>query len=198
MSIPEDNGGGRSAHEVVISEEQSRILSPSAGGAGGAAMRVLSRELGKFAGLGRHGAATAAERQRPVLVGSTFEVPDASVAQRVHHFTSASERTFVWASSWTGQRRLAVGTALGVTGHGVGRVEQISASWRECSNDALVAGAGSPVFSGGWIQLCASRSAGTWACSRRLSCGCQLSSWLKAPIQRLLCSLARVVWAPMP
>jgi hypothetical protein len=172
MSIPEDSGGGRFAHEAVMIEQQSRALSPPGGrrprgcGAAGASMRVLSRQLGKFARLCRHGAAAAAKRKRPVVVGSTFEVPDAAVTKRVHHLTSARGRTFVWASSWTGQRRLAVGTALDVTGHGVGRFEQISASWRECRNDALVAGTGRQPFLVGGFSF-APHAQGDVACSRR-------------------------------
>lgn len=114
-------------------------------------LSLLSREFRTFAGLCRDGATLAAQRGRPVLVSSTFETPPISVAERLRWLGDHSGRTFVWASSWSGERRLAVGTALDLTGHGLGRFEQISDAWRQCSDGALVDGIGSqPSVLGGF------------------------------------------------
>jgi salicylate biosynthesis isochorismate synthase len=117
-------------------------------------MSLLQRGLGQFAELCQDGAAAAAGRGRPVLVSLTFEVPGASVAERVRHLHRSGGRTFVWASSWSGQRRLAVGSALDVTGEGVRRFEQVSATWKEHREGALVGGTGcQPSLVGGFSFL---------------------------------------------
>ncbi len=95
-----------------------------------------------FGKLCRDAAKAAADRGRPVLASWSATVPRFTVADRVRQLSASSERTFVWASSWSGQRRLAVGTALDVAGHGADRFEQVSAFWRGCRSGALLGGTG--------------------------------------------------------
>lgn len=110
-----------------------------------------SQELDNFAALCRHGATTAADRGRPVLVSWTATVPQLTVANQFRRLSTDSGRTFVWASSWTGQRRLAVGSALDVTGHGVDRFEQVSSAWSRHRDGALIGGTGrQPSLVGGF------------------------------------------------
>ena len=122
----------------------------------GANTRRLSRAFhGKswksFAALCQHGARVAADRGRPVLVSWTGAVAKWTVADQVRRLSTEAGRRFVWASSWTGQRRLAVGTALDVTGLGADRFEQVSASWRRYRAGALVGGTGrQPSLVGGF------------------------------------------------
>lgn len=95
-----------------------------------------------FGKLCRDAAKAAADRGRPVLASWSAPVPEFSVADRVGQLSVSSERTFVWASSWSGQRRLAVGTALDVTGHGADRFDHVSACWKRCRSGALTGGTG--------------------------------------------------------
>jgi isochorismate synthase len=84
------------------------------------------------------------------MVSWTTPVPQFTVGERVRHLaippsngiSNDNERTFVWASSWSGQRRLALGSALDVTGHGADRFEQVSASWKRCRSATLIGGTG--------------------------------------------------------
>lgn len=104
-----------------------------------------------FGKLCRDAAKAAADRGRPVLASWSATVPRFTVADRVRHMSASSERTFVWASSWSGQRRIAVGTALDVTGHGADRFEQVSASWKASRRGALISGTGTrPSLVGGF------------------------------------------------
>jgi salicylate biosynthesis isochorismate synthase len=98
--------------------------------------------LQSFGKLCQDAANAAADRGRPVLASWSGTVPRFTVADRVRQLSAGSERTFVWASSWSGQRRLAVGTALDVTGHGADRFEQVSAAWKRCRSGALIGGTG--------------------------------------------------------
>jgi salicylate biosynthesis isochorismate synthase len=98
--------------------------------------------LAGFGKLCRDAAKAAAERGRPVLASWSAITPQFTVVDRVRHLSAGSERTFVWASSWSGQRRLAVGTALDVTAQGADRFEQVSASWQRCRSGALIGGTG--------------------------------------------------------
>ena len=100
------------------------------------------RALADFGALCGVGATLAAESGHPVLVSWTTEVPRCTVAEQVRRLSTGPARTFVWTSAWTGHRRLAVGTALDVTGCGADRFEQVSASWRRARDGALVGGTG--------------------------------------------------------
>ena len=113
---------------------------------------IPSEEFDNFAALCTRAATIAADRARPVVVSWTFAVPHLTVADRVRHLSTGDRRrTFVWASSWTGQRRLAVGTALDIEGHGTGRFEQLSQMWHRCRDGALVGGTGrGPALVGGF------------------------------------------------
>jgi salicylate biosynthesis isochorismate synthase len=95
-----------------------------------------------FGTLCRDAAKAAADRGRPVLVSWSAQVPQLTVADQVRHLSTSSERAFVWASTWSGQRRLAVGTALDLAGYGSDRFEQMSAFWKGCRNGALIGGTG--------------------------------------------------------
>ena len=97
-------------------------------------------DLEGFGKLCRDAAKAAADRGRPVLASWSVTIPRCTVADRVRHLPAGSGRTFVWASSWSGQRRVAVDTALDLTGHGADRFEQVSAFWRECRDGAFVGG----------------------------------------------------------
>ncbi len=104
-----------------------------------------------FGKLCRDAVKAAADRGRPVLASWSTTVPGFTVADRLRRLSTSSERTFVWGSTWSGQRRLAVGTALDVTGHGADRFEQVSACWRECRSGALIGGTGRrPALLGGF------------------------------------------------
>ncbi|WP_424739114.1 isochorismate synthase [Mycobacterium sp.] len=72
----------------------------------------------------------------------TGTVAGCTVAEQVRRIPTEPGRRFVWASSWTGERRLAVGTALDVTGSGADRFHQVSTSWRGLRDGALVGGTG--------------------------------------------------------
>ncbi|MDT5018656.1 MAG: menaquinone-specific isochorismate synthase [Mycobacterium sp.] len=93
-----------------------------------------------FAALCTKASTIAADRARPVVVSWTFAVPHLTVADRVRHISARNGRTFVWASSWTGLRRLAVGTALDLTAQGQDRFAQLSQVWSRCRDGALVGG----------------------------------------------------------
>ena len=124
------------------------------------ATNLPAQDLQNFAALCRHGAVAAADRERPVLVSWTFAVPELRVADRVRHLSNDGGRTFVWASRWTGQRRLAVATALDVTGHAVERFDQVSAAWRTSRDGALIGGTGrQPSLVGGFSFFDRDRSA---------------------------------------
>jgi len=124
------------------------------------ATNLPSQDLQNFVALCRHGAIAAAHRGRPVLVSWTFAVPELRVADRVRHLSNDGGRTFVWASRWTGQRRLAVATALDVTGHLVDRFDQVSAAWRTSRDGALIGGTGrQPSLVGGFSFFDRDRSA---------------------------------------
>jgi salicylate biosynthesis isochorismate synthase len=108
-------------------------------------------DLEGFGKLCRDAAKAAADRGRPVLASWSATVPGFTVADRVRQLSVGSERTFVWASSWSGQRRLALGTALDLSGHGADRFEQVSAFWKLCRDVALVDGTGrQPSLVGGF------------------------------------------------
>lgn len=112
---------------------------------------IPPKDLRDYAALCMEGAIAAAHRGRPVVVSATFAVPELCVADRVRRLGSDSERTFVWASSWTGQRRLSVGTALDLMRDGPDRFDQVSAAWRTCRDGALVGGTGrQPSLVGGF------------------------------------------------
>jgi salicylate biosynthesis isochorismate synthase len=101
-----------------------------------------TRALADFGALCGVGATLATESGHPVLVSWTTEVPRFTVAEQVRRLPTGPGRTFVWTSAWTGQRRLAVGTALDVTGCGADRFDQVSASWSRARDGALVGGTG--------------------------------------------------------
>ena len=105
----------------------------------------MSEQLGDidtFARLCRAGASAAARRERPVLVSSTCEAPGFAVGERLRLLGDRASRTFAWASSWSGERRLAVGTARDMTARGSDRFRRISEAWNRCVDGALVEGTG--------------------------------------------------------
>ena len=109
------------------------------------------QELKSFTALCDQGARTASDRGRPVLVSWTGTVAGCTVAEQVRRIPTEPGRRFIWASSWTGQRRLAVGTALDVTGSGADRFEQVSVAWQRHRDGALVGGTGrQPSLVGGF------------------------------------------------
>jgi len=107
--------------------------------------------IDEFAALCRDGAARAARRAHPVLVSWTVPVPAHRITDAVRLLPGAPGRTFCWLSTWSGFRRLAIGTALDVTGHGAARFDQLS-GWLETSGDgALLGGSGRmPTLVGGF------------------------------------------------
>ncbi len=112
---------------------------------------LTSEQLADYTALCRGGVAAAATRGRPVMVSWTVPTPHLDVADRTAHISPADGRTFVWSSAWTGLRRLAVGTALDLTGHRSVRFEQVSESWRQCRAGALLGGSGrEPAVVGGF------------------------------------------------
>lgn len=85
------------------------------------------------------------------MVSWTTAAPPVDIAERVARVCDTGGRTFVWSSTWTGQRRLAVGTALDLTARGTSRFEQLSTAWRRSRHGALLGGSGrEPAVVGGF------------------------------------------------
>ena len=104
---------------------------------------IPSEEFDDFAALCTRAATIAAGRGLPVVVSWTVAVPGLRVADGGWHLSPRNgRRTFVGECSRTGQRRLAVGTVLDLTGRGPGRFEQVSAAWGRIRDGALIGGTG--------------------------------------------------------
>ena len=110
---------------------------------------IPSEAFDDFAALCTRAATIAAGRGLPVVASWTVTVPHLKVADRGRNLCAVNgRRTFAWESS--GQRRLAVGTVLDLTGHGPERFEQVSQAWRRVRDGALVGGTGrTPALVGG-------------------------------------------------
>jgi hypothetical protein len=112
---------------------------------------IPPEEFDDFAALCTSAATIAAGRGLPVVVSWTVVVPRLRVADGGWHLSpTKGRRTFVGECSRTGQRRLAVGTVLDLTGRGPGRFEHVSQAWRRIRDGALIGGTGrGPVIVGG-------------------------------------------------
>ena len=86
----------------------------------------------------------AARTGRPVLVSHSVATANLSMSARLALLPGSMERAFVWSSPWSGQRRLAIGSALDLTAEGPARFDELSAQWQHYSCSLQLSGLGRP------------------------------------------------------